>query len=301
MPTPRTRPPHQGGPAHQQVDRDAQEPVHSHLDHDAGHQGRDVARGDRMRHGQPHVQRSDARLGAEAEERQRERRVAGPGGEGRRSHSREGGGQIAGGQQEKHRQEGDEAGVRDRDVPVRGADRPRAVVLGQHHGVGRERHGLPGHEEGQRVVGHDLDAQRQQQHVQHRAEQPQGVAPLVRGRVAEAVHRDRGADHPDDDEEERAQAVDPERELGQRQERRGHRRHDPGAQADRAESHAGQGSREAAAGHEPAPERAPGAERRRDPDRIRAEEDHEQEVGEASSHICRTRSRARSPTRAITR
>ena len=64
------------GPAREQVDRDAEQAVDAHLDHDAGHQRRHVARRDGMRHRQPHVQRDETGLGAEPEERQHEGRVA---------------------------------------------------------------------------------------------------------------------------------------------------------------------------------------------------------------------------------
>ena len=51
-----------------------------------------------------------------------------------------------------------------------GAHRARLIALGQHQPVGRERHELPHQQKGEGVVGHHLQAEREQQHVEHDAQ-----------------------------------------------------------------------------------------------------------------------------------
>ena len=106
----------------------------------------------------------------------------------------------------------------------------------------------------------------------------EGVAPLVRRRVAEAVHGDRGTDHSDDDEEERAQAVDAKRDPGQRKEGSGEGRRESGAETDGAQHQPGQGAHERAPGDEPAPGHSTDTKRGERPDRVGGEHHPEQEM-----------------------
>jgi hypothetical protein len=66
-----------GRPPAEQVQADAEEPVHAELDHHARHEGGDVARRRRVSARQPDVERDDAGLGAEPQKREQEHRVAG--------------------------------------------------------------------------------------------------------------------------------------------------------------------------------------------------------------------------------
>ena len=61
-----------GGAAAEQPQAEEENAVDPQLDHDAGHERRDVAGRRRMRAGQPHVERHQACLGAEADQREDE-------------------------------------------------------------------------------------------------------------------------------------------------------------------------------------------------------------------------------------
>src|ERR1041384_4540236 len=60
------------GAAAQQIEREPQQTIDTHLDHAARHERRDMTRGGRMSAGQPDMQWDDAGLRAEAEEGQHE-------------------------------------------------------------------------------------------------------------------------------------------------------------------------------------------------------------------------------------
>ncbi len=146
-----SQPHHAGGGGEQQ--QHAEESVDAGLDHDAGHEGRDVGRGGRVRLGQPDVERDEAGLGAEADDGEDEQqagerrrcltkahlvelqRPAGP------SHEEEHG------DQERRAQVG-----RDQVRPPRLADLV-AAVLERHQEVRGDRHHLPGDEEEDAVAG----------------------------------------------------------------------------------------------------------------------------------------------------
>ena len=137
-----------------------------------------------------------------------------------------------------------------------------------------------GDEERQRVVGDHLHAQRQQQDVQHRAQQAERRAPLVRRRVAVAVHGDRGrATRPTTTRKNALRPSTRQGESGQRQERRGERRRDAGAETHGAQPQPGERAHERAPGGEAASRRAADGERGERPDRVRGE-DH-QSAGDA--------------------
>ena len=106
------------------------------------------------------------------------------------------GGRAEVGEVERGRVRAQAAGTREQEgqadlghaeIPAGGPHRLRLVALRQDEEVGRQRHALPHEQERHHVVGERHEAHGQEEHVQHRAEQPERVAALVRGRVADAV------------------------------------------------------------------------------------------------------------------
>ena len=141
----------------EQIEGNTHEPVDPHLDDHAGQQRGDMARRDRMRHWQPHMERDHAGLGPEADQREEKDHVAGGGWERRRPHRGKRARHVPASEDQERGHQGREPGVRHREVPVGSANGAVLVMLDEDQEVGRERHRLPGHEECERVVRQYLD------------------------------------------------------------------------------------------------------------------------------------------------
>ena len=102
-----------------------------------------------MRRRQPDVQRHDARLDAEAEQEQQERRVALAGRHLRAERVEAVEAVIARRLEQQQKAEDDAAGVdvRHDEVEHAGVARLRLLVLEAHQAIGRQRHDFPGDEE----------------------------------------------------------------------------------------------------------------------------------------------------------
>ncbi len=151
----------------QQVEGHAQQAVDRGLQHHAAHQRRDRRRRRRVRLGQPDVQRQQAGLGAEAEQRQEEGDAGPRAGQHHRAHRAEGVVAAAALQHAEAQQDGDGADVRDQQVEEAGAPDLGDAVVGGDQEVRRQRHRLPGHHEHVGVVG--------DQHQRHRGEEQRGT------------------------------------------------------------------------------------------------------------------------------
>ena len=151
----------------QQVEGDAQQAVDRGLQHDAAHQRRDGRRRGRMRLRQPDVQRQQAGLGAEAEQREEEGDARPRAGQHHRAHRAERVVAAAALQHAEAQQDGDGADVRDQQVEKAGAADFRDAVVGGDEEERRQRHRLPAHHEHVGVVG--------DQHQRHRGEKQRGT------------------------------------------------------------------------------------------------------------------------------
>ena len=245
-----------GGQA-QKVEDDAHEAVDGDLGHHPAHQGRDVAGRRRMGERQPDVQRHEAGLGAGAEQRQGQdqgreaRRQAGA------PDRLEGIAAARSGEQAESEQKRERAEARHDEVDVAGLRVALLVMVRHHQRPGRERHELPGEQEGEGVVG-----QRRTRFIagEERREERQdpGRRRFVPA-VAQAVGAGRGTTEVDHHEEECGERVEP--EMGA----------DPG-QAERQDDRRGITSRdETGQGHHQ-PERGQGEARSVDPGRCVAAE-----------------------------
>ena len=191
----------------EQVEHDAHEAVDRHLGHDAAHQGRDVARRGRVGERQPHVQRHEARLGAGADQRERED----DGGDARRRRrvadrvERVAAGRAR--QQTEREQQRERAEARHQQVDVAGRRVAGPAMVRHHERPRRERHELPREEEREGVVGEHDEV--------HAGEEGGEERQHARGRflvpaVAEAVQARRRAAEIDHQQEERRQRIEPE-------------------------------------------------------------------------------------------
>ena len=130
-----------------------------------------------MRLGQPDVQRQDAGLGAEAEQREEERDASATRRRSvHRAHRAERVVAAAALQHAEAEQDRDRADVRDQQVEEAGAADLRDAVVGGDEEERRQRHRLPRDHEHVGVVG--------DQHQRHRAHEPQRFPDLVE------AHRD---------------------------------------------------------------------------------------------------------------
>ena len=206
----------------EQIEREAQHAVDRDLQHDAGHQCRDVARRGRMGVRQPDVERNHAGLHTEAGERSEEQaaahavRQAVPGG----AQDVEVGAIPELGQRHEHERDQRRADVRHHDVEQARVDILVAMGLRDHECVAGERHRLPQHEEAQRVSRtaqerHRSDEHPEREHVGTRAPASHRT---VRLQVRRAVDRGGRGDQRDHEQEERRQRVDAQRQLGERHE-----------------------------------------------------------------------------------
>ena len=137
----------------QQVEDDGHEAVHGDLGHHAAHQGGDVAGGSRVGQRQPHVQRHQSGLGPGADQHEDQDDA----GEGRRGGPDLGEGIAAttAGEQAEGQQQRERAEARHDDVDVTCAPVLGIGVVRHHQRPGRQRHELPGDEEGEGVVSQD--------------------------------------------------------------------------------------------------------------------------------------------------
>jgi len=149
----------------QQVERDPQHAVHGRFQHHPAHERRDRRRRRRMRLGQPDVQRHQAGLGAEPEQRQQERH-RGP--ERRvllRPHVGEGVVAGVGLQYAEAQQDADGPDVRDQQVEVAGPADLGQPVVGDDQEERGQGHRLPHHHERIGVVGQHHHRHAGQEHV----------------------------------------------------------------------------------------------------------------------------------------
>ncbi len=200
----------------QQVEGDSQEPVDRGLQHHPTHQGRDGRRGRGVGFRQPRMQRQEPGLGAEADEREAERNT-GPGRcNGYPAHRIEG--ERAGlplQNPETHEQR-DGADVSDHEVEEpRRADLFVAMV-GRDEEVRGERHRLPRHQEGIRVVGQDHHHHGRDEHVVLEAGEA-GRRRTPRPEVARRRERDASDGEAKQEQEERGETVEPQMERKVRQ------------------------------------------------------------------------------------
>jgi hypothetical protein len=134
-----------------------------------------------VRLGQPRVQRQEARLGAEAQQRLHEGQPRPAGSARRPAHGLEGVLARPGLQRAEGKQDGPRAHVGLQQVEETGATDLRHLVVGHHQEVGGERHGLPGHHEEVSIVCHQHQRHGRQEQVQLQA----GEARLGIGAAAE--------------------------------------------------------------------------------------------------------------------
>ena len=128
-----------------------------------------------MRLRQPHVQRHEARLGAEAREREQERHAAHCGERCAARMASKVKCQLPPCMTPKLKQDGDGADVRDQQIQkARAADLGKAVLGGDEE-IRGQRHRLPRHHERVRVVGEQHEPHAREEHVVLQAEQPGGV------------------------------------------------------------------------------------------------------------------------------
>ena len=199
----------------EEIEQHPGQSVDACLDDHTGHERGDVAGRDRMRLRQPDVQRHDARLDAETEQEQDERRVTFAG----RHFSAEAvqavEAVIARGLEQQQETEDDAPGVDVRHDEVKHTRIARLglIVLEAHEAISRQRHDLPGDEEQPDVVRHEDECRGQQQRVEKRAEHADVFAPEETLHVAERVGRKREAQQRDDQKEKPAERVDPNGEL----------------------------------------------------------------------------------------
>ncbi len=181
------------GNAHHAVDRG--------LQHHAAHQRRDRRRSGGVRFGKPHVQRQDAGLGAEAEEREEKRGRSPERRQVLRAHVGKGVVARVRLQHAEAQQDGDRADVRDQQVEVaRALDFGNAMV-GRHEEERRQRHHLPVHHERVGVVRKQHQRHRREEDVVLQADQP-GRGALALAKVPAREDRDTGARHAQQHEEE---------------------------------------------------------------------------------------------------
>ena len=219
--------PHHQSCAVQQVERDAQQAVDRGLQHDAAHQRGHRRRRGGMRLGQPDVQRQQARLGAEAEQREEERGARPRAGQSHRAHRRERVVAAAALQHAEAEQDRDGADVRDQQVQEAGAADLRNPVFGGDEEERRQRHRLPRDHEHVRVVGDQHQRHRREERVVLEADEA-GRRAFARAEIAGGVQRDRGSGRAQQQQEERRQRIEAqvEGQVGQpeRQDRRLRRR-----------------------------------------------------------------------------
>ena len=246
-----------------------------------------MARRRRVRARQPHVERDQPRLGAEADQREREHRAA-------RAPAQPGGGrpEIDEIERGRPRAEPEERGEQEREpdlghpeVPVAGADRLRILVVGQHQEIGGQRHALPREQEGHHVVGERHQAGGEQEQVERRPEAAERVAARVPRGVADAVEGRGRRDHADQGQEERAERVHPQRDAarepdhvgrGEGPDRAPGERLQPEQQPGRRAGHRARGRERAAGAMAAAQERRGGARA------VGAEHHREEEGGHGS-------------------
>ena len=213
-PSVRTTAPHHqaGGP--EQVEGDAHETVHRNLRHHPAHQGRYVARRGRMGKRQPDVQRDQSGLGSGPDQGQRQ----------------DGGGNTRGGrcsadcsepvtsagacQEAERKQKRQGAEARHQQVDVTRSCVVAVPMVSHDQRPGSERHELPGQQEREGVVGEDDQihaGQKSREEWEHAA--GRGFVPPV----AEAVQACSEAAQVGDDQEQRAQRIQPEMRTEPRQ------------------------------------------------------------------------------------
>ena len=202
-----------------QIEAHAQQSVHRGLQHDRAHQrGHRRGRG-RVRLGQPGVQRQQARLGAEAGEREQKGRRQQAAAARHLAHRGKGVGAAAALQRAEAQQNRSGAEVGEQQVEVaRTPHLGQAVVAGDEE-VGGERHRFPGHHEEVGVVG--------EHHQRHAGEEQVVPETLQAGRrafpaaeVAAGEDRDRRRHQAEQQQEERRERVEPRVERQRRQSER---------------------------------------------------------------------------------
>jgi hypothetical protein len=164
----------------QQVEAHAQHAVDRGLQHHAAHQRRDRRRRGRMRLGQPHVQRHQPGLGAEAEHRQAEGEARARCGQLGRAHRVEGELPAAALQHAEAEQDRDRPDVREQQVEETGGADLGDAVLGRDEEIRGQRHRFPADHERVGVVG--------EQHQRHAGEEDVVLQAQQPGRGAFAGH-----------------------------------------------------------------------------------------------------------------
>ena len=173
----------------QQIEGDPQQAVDRGLEHQAAHH-----RGDRrgrrgMRFRQPHMQRHQAGLGAEAQQREQERGAGPEGREPGAAHRVERELPASALQHAEAEQDADRADVRHQEVEEASAADFRNAVLRRHQEVGAERHRLPRDHEEVRIVGEHHHGHAGKKDVVLQAQQP-GRGAFAGAEVAGGKDRD---------------------------------------------------------------------------------------------------------------
>ncbi len=175
-----------------------------------------MARGRRVRVGQPDVQGPEAGLGAEADQGDEE--------DGARARGRARGGdrveveaaRVLGEHREEREEEGD-ADVGGDEVGDARAAHLVALVLEGDEEEGAQRHHLPGHEEEDAVAGEHDCGHRGDEQVEERRGHREPALARVAGQIAAAVDRGEPGDEEDAEQEEGAQRIHSEVEASDRQ------------------------------------------------------------------------------------
>ncbi len=169
-----------------------------------------MARGGRVRERKPHVERDQAGLRPESEEREQEHGIARMGRQRRRGAAevRESGGRRARRHEQEGRHQQHQPPVGHGQIPEAGLAGLPLIGFGQDQEVGGDRHQLPEEQERDDVVGERDETQGEQEEIQHGPEQAQGVSPLVDAGIGPAKERAGDGNDLHDHEEECAQAVE---------------------------------------------------------------------------------------------
>ena len=168
--------------------------------------------------GQPDVQRQQARLGAEAEEREQKGDRSPRAGKNDRAHRAKGVVAAAALKHAEAQQDGNGADMRDQQVEESRTPDFGKVVIGGHQKVGRERHGLPRKHEDVGVVGDEHQRHGGEEGVILETQQSRRAAFAV-AKVAGGKDGNAGGGHPEQQQEKRRQGIQPQmkRQVGQAQ------------------------------------------------------------------------------------